>query len=126
MKTARMDPPPFKVCPNCRARWERRDSFLSDPQVSLSGYQLFGDETGEGMFLFQHETEACGTSMAIDASLLADLHDDLIRTGRIPASSASLVVDGNRRKEGDSIVPDVLDKVQHWPKHRLLTVSLLA
>ncbi|OVE74741.1 hypothetical protein BVX97_06455 [bacterium E08(2017)] len=65
----------FKECSSCPKKWISRDEFLEDPCVDLIGYQANYVELERGLFLFQHNTNDCGTSLAISASEFTDMHD---------------------------------------------------
>lgn len=62
---------PFKKCPKCRRSWRDRESFLSDPDLRLIGYQVNYGELNAGLFLFNHD---CRTSLAVKAGEFADMH----------------------------------------------------
>ena len=66
---------PFKKCPHCHHRWMTRDDLLSDPDVSLIGYQANLFNLKAGYFLFNHDAAACETSLAVRAKEFLDLHD---------------------------------------------------
>jgi hypothetical protein len=54
--------------------------FLDDPTLELIGYQPNFSELEAGLFLFQHNTPDCGTSLAIEAGRFSDLYDGPIFT----------------------------------------------
>jgi hypothetical protein len=41
--------------------WERRDDFMQDPDIELTGYMPTFDDLLTGLFLFNHR---CGTTLA--------------------------------------------------------------
>jgi hypothetical protein len=67
-----MDYESFKNCTACRFEWMDRDSFLSDPDLKIIGYQVdfYGDR--ESLCLFNHN---CGTTLSIQESKLGDLYN---------------------------------------------------
>src|SRR3989339_443745 len=65
----------FKECPNCHYMWPDRTTFLSDPMLSLVGYQANFSDLVAGYFLFNHDTPDCGTSLAIEAGKFSDMHN---------------------------------------------------
>lgn len=56
---------PFKACTTCEAVWQSMESFLSDPEVALAGYQVHFDDLEGGLFFFNHQHEGCFTTLAI-------------------------------------------------------------
>lgn len=70
-----MDFEPFKVCTLCKAVWNTREEFLSDPEIELAGYQVaYGDLKG-GLFFFRHLKEGCYTTLALGVKDFTDLSD---------------------------------------------------
>jgi len=65
---------PFKTCPLCNEQWLTREDFLSDPYLECRGYQVNLDMLHEGLFLFVHTKEGCGTDMAININAFLGLH----------------------------------------------------
>jgi hypothetical protein len=61
----------FKICGKCGAEWSERDTFLTDPDLSLVGYQIHFEELKTGLFLFTHN---CKTTLAIEAGEFQDLY----------------------------------------------------
>ena len=61
----------FKKCNLCNFRWRSRESFLSDPNIKVVGYQPYFKELTVGYFLFTH---SCGTSLALKAGAFSDLY----------------------------------------------------
>jgi hypothetical protein len=64
---------PFKKCSMCRKEWPTREEFLADRSTTMDGYQVNRRriEAGlpaEGVLLFTHKTEHCGTTLGIAAS----------------------------------------------------------
>ena len=70
METAEL----FKTCPNCKAAWNDRESFLADPLISLNGYQFNLKSVENGLFLFTHLSTNCRTTMAVPVSWFLDLY----------------------------------------------------
>jgi hypothetical protein len=61
----------FKKCNLCDFCWHSRDSFLSDPGLTLVGYQPYFKDLTAGYFLFTH---SCGTSLSLKAGVFSDLY----------------------------------------------------
>ncbi|OVE73400.1 hypothetical protein BVX94_03950, partial [bacterium B17] len=77
---------PFKECTNCDAVWEKREDFLQDPYVLLVGYQVNYGDLNAGLFIFNHDTEACGTSLGLEAEKFTDMHEgSIFETQRVDA-----------------------------------------
>ena len=64
--------PPFGQCPLCKRVWETRADFLSDPQLSIIGYQAALTNLARGLFLFNH---SCRTTLAQPVGDFQDLYD---------------------------------------------------
>lgn len=71
----------FKICNSCGHQWETIESFLSDPDLEVAGYQTFFSNLTLGLFLFNH---SCGTTIAIEADLLLDLYKGTFHQERQP------------------------------------------
>ena len=114
---------PFKTCPLCHYDWQDRKKFLSDPNISLVGYQVNFGDLRAGFFLFTHEIPDCGTSMAIDAGKFTDMHDGPIFKERMEGTEAcpGYCLHQTSLKPCPShcecaYVLDVLQTVKKWPK----------
>jgi hypothetical protein len=64
----------FKTCTMCLNTWTSRDEFLDSPQVGILGYQACLKKPPYGLFLFNHETKDCGSTLAIEVSEFVDLY----------------------------------------------------
>lgn len=66
----------FKRCSLCQTEWETKDTFLSDPDIRLNGYQFTGRQrinySGGGMLIFTHQRTTCGTTLAVYARTLKE------------------------------------------------------
>lgn len=70
----------FKICSKCGTRWNSRESFMEDPDISLVGYQANFRELQLGLILFNH---GCKTTMAIEAEAFMDLYKGEVFTERM-------------------------------------------
>ncbi len=61
----------FKECPYCGFKWNTRDSFISDPDVTIIGYQASFKKLTKGLFYFNH---SCNGTMALSVSDFKDLY----------------------------------------------------
>ena len=61
----------FKKCSGCGFIWDDRSLFLSDPDVSVAGYQVHFENLELGLFLFNH---TCGTTISLKAESFSDLY----------------------------------------------------
>jgi hypothetical protein len=64
---------PFKRCTLCSAEWATRDDFLNDADNTLDGYvylkrRVVSGKPPEGLLLFTHRAQKCGTTLAIAAA----------------------------------------------------------
>lgn len=64
---------PFKTCTLCASEWRTREDFLNDPNNRFNGYLYMKKRVAngvpvEGLLLFTHRHERCGTTLAIAAS----------------------------------------------------------
>ena len=62
----------FKNCNVCCVTWKDRDSFLSDPDLEIIGYEINFLYVFDGLFLFNH---LCGTTLSVKVSIFEDLYD---------------------------------------------------
>ncbi len=65
---------PFKVCTYCRQSWTNRREFIISPEVAIIGFQPDFYIPEEGLFLFNHISSGCGTTMAIEVINFIDLY----------------------------------------------------
>jgi len=61
----------FKICPCCGFKWNTREEFIEDKNISIVGYQVSFKLLGEGAFLFNH---SCKGTMALKVRTFADLY----------------------------------------------------
>ncbi len=113
----------FKECTNCHFKWDNRTSFLSDPTITLVGYQVNFGFLQAGFFLFTHETKGCGTSLAIEAGEFTDMHVGPIFEERMTGGKEcpgycndKYSLDQCDNKCECAYVRDVLHRVKTWPK----------
>ena len=64
---------PFRACSACGREWTDRKAFLSDPEVSLCGYQPDFEDLERGLLLFTHRRAGCETTLAVSVSAFSDL-----------------------------------------------------
>ncbi len=65
----------FKKCSCCGDEWPTLSDLIRDEQVKIIGYQAAFSDSYEGLFFFSHQTEDCGTTIAIPVSCFEKLHD---------------------------------------------------
>lgn len=111
----------FKKCPNCGYKWRDRDSFLSDPEIRLNGYQVNFYNLKLGLFLFDHLK--CRTTLAIKAGEFRDLYHGPVfterKTGTEECPEYCLRPQELSRcptKCNCAWVREILDIVSHWKK----------
>lgn len=61
----------FKKCQNCGHVWRRREDFLEDPGIKITGYQVNRQRLLSGLFLFHHK---CFTTLAVEVEHFRDLY----------------------------------------------------
>jgi hypothetical protein len=64
----------FKRCTLCGREWKTREEFLADKEIHLEGYQwnhikVMEGMPPEGILVFTHTLDNCGTSLALAAKL---------------------------------------------------------
>jgi hypothetical protein len=64
----------FKRCSCCGHTWDDRDQFLSDPGLTVTGYMADFRCLENGLFLFTHDIEGCGSTLSIFAAVFVDLY----------------------------------------------------
>lgn len=114
----------FKKCSCCTHTWTTREEFLSDPMITIVGYQVKFDNLELGLFLFNHMVINCGTTMAIEAGKFSDLYDGpiyeepLTNTDECP--EYCLIKDELRpcpAKCACAYVREVIQIIKNWAKH---------
>ena len=114
---------PFKTCTSCRAIWPTRDDFLTDPLISLVGYQPHFEELTAGLMLFTHT--ACGTTLALEVAAFQTLKTSPVFTRRLTNTAAcpGLCLHASALRPCPlacecAWVRDVLARIQAWPKRQ--------
>ncbi len=111
----------FKRCSACSHVWQGRDEFVSDPAVTLVGYQALGPHPEEGMLLFNHLE--CGTTMGLWVTEFEDLwtgerFEESLRDGEGCELRCYNKNDLERCSNACSgaWVREVLQLIRKWPK----------
>lgn len=67
------------TCILCKKSWPSLEDLLNDKELLFNGYQAFPNQPQEGLLIFTHKSENCGTSMAFYvkdfAPLLPEIKD---------------------------------------------------
>lgn len=110
----------FKKCGKCQETWRNYYDFLSDPSLTLRGYQVAAESLETGMFLFNH---SCKTTLSIPAGDFALLHDGPIlqerATGPDECPEYCLKKHNSNQcpaKCECAYVTEVLLIIKNWPK----------
>lgn len=116
---------PFKTCPLCNQHWFTREDFLADPDVVCAGYQVNLDMLHEGLFLFVHTKQECGTDLAVDVNAFLGLH---VGTKYIARKSWTAVCPRHCFDKEDTrpcseacecaFIRDLLQVILQWPKKK--------
>ncbi len=64
----------FKTCTVCAHCWPRIVDLIRDESLYINGYQASFSDSREGLFLFTHDIDGCGTTLAISAGALKKLY----------------------------------------------------
>ncbi|MBN2713501.1 MAG: hypothetical protein JXR97_13860 [Planctomycetes bacterium] len=77
----------FREC-TCGKVWTTRDEFLSDPDISIIGYQARLESITEGIFLFNHlpEDGSCSSTIAFYVADFEDLSRNVYETSSYGSS----------------------------------------
>ena len=62
----------FKKCNVCGSTWHDRETFLSDPDLDIIGYQVDFDDVTSGYYIFNH---LCGTTFAVQVCMFEYLYE---------------------------------------------------
>ncbi len=113
----------FKECGSCRYSWEDRNSFLTDPDLELIGYQVNFNDLESGLFLFNHEVDTCRTTLALRAEEFRDLYQGQIFTERMTGSDKCPEWCFYEHEIGHcknscecAYIREILQIVREWPK----------
>ena len=86
----------FKQCSCCRKEWATREDFLLSGELILIGYQACFENPGQGLFLFNHISENCGTTISLEVDKFDSLYTGLryseVRTGQSVCTGRCLIV----------------------------------
>lgn len=74
----------FKICPSCGFRWESRDAFIKDENLTIIGYQASVKGLEAGIFLFNH---SCRGTLALNVASFMDLFQGSIFKERLTGSN---------------------------------------
>lgn len=66
---------PFKICPNCKMIWNSRADFISDDSLDIAGYLFSKKKVDDGIFMFCHRIDTCGTTLSLKVKVFVDLYD---------------------------------------------------
>jgi len=113
----------FKKCSGCSGTWRSGAEFLSDPAVTLVGYQVNFGALELGALLFNHVVAGCGSTISLEAGRFRDLYNGPVFEERLTGSSPC---PGYCLRQGDldpcparcecAYVRDILQIVKQWPK----------
>jgi hypothetical protein len=113
----------FKRCPKCAFQWRTRADFLSDPHVSLVGYQVNFKILTAGYILFNHH---CKTTLALPAIVFRDLYDGPVfaenLAGRQECPGHCLYYEDLSLCPAEcecAYVRHILQVIKGWPKNQL-------
>lgn len=110
----------FKQCSKCGHKWETQNDFLSDPDVSLVGYQVHFKNLHAGLLMFNHN---CGTTIAFQVEQFENLYQGPVfkerKTGSDECPGYCV-----QKENLDScpaececvFVREVIQIVKNWPK----------
>jgi hypothetical protein len=65
----------FKTCTICSQRWDNMLDLIRDENLFINGYQASFNDAHEGLFMFTHTVNGCGTTFAIPAGKLTQLYN---------------------------------------------------
>ena len=106
----------------CGELWASRNSFLSDPDIGIVGYQVNFKELIAGVFLFNHR---CGDTLGIPVQAFRDMHSGPVFSER---ATGTADCPGKCLREDDldpcpthcecNSVREILQVLRNWPKAR--------
>lgn len=105
----------------CGKVWPRREEFLSDREVRVTGYIAHFQELELGLFLFNHEP--CKTTLAVKAKRFTDLSTGSVFTERMTGTEECPGYCLHKTELSPcpgrcecAYVRNVLDRVARWTK----------
>ena len=120
----------FKHCATCQFDWPSRDFFLADPAVTLIGYMPHFENLKLGLFLFNHVSPSCGTTLAVSAGAFTDIYQGEGFTEDLYGSPGCLGLcdrwlDTSRctQKCECAFIREVMQVVKQWPKQEPVPVA---
>ena len=113
----------FKICPSCGYVWDTRELFLSDPDLSIIGYQADFRTLEMGLLLFNHR---CKSTLAVKAGMFRDLYDGTVYPERKTGSDDCPAYCLNESQLAPcpascecAYVREIIDRINYWPKQAL-------
>jgi hypothetical protein len=110
----------FLNCAVCNSSWPDQKSLLTDPEISVIGYQTNFIDLKFGLFLFNH---SCGTTLSMQVRHFQNLYHGPIAskraTGTEDCPKYCLYKDDMRPCSVDcecAYVREILQIIQKWPK----------
>lgn len=78
---------PIKTCAMCSTDWPDLESFVTDPQLQIVGYQARFDRPNEGIVLVTHMRPGCRTTLGITVEQLRTLYSGPEHTRRMTGAA---------------------------------------
>lgn len=114
----------FKQCKMCKETWGNFHDLLSDPYISLIGYQVNFELLEAGLFLFNH---SCKNTLAIPAGAFTRLYEGPIFQERATGTDEcpgycldKCQVDPCLAECECAYVREVLQIIKNWPKKSVI------
>lgn len=63
------------TCTMCDTRWDDIESFITDEELDVCGYQARFDVPSDGLILVTHMAEQCGTTLGVRVAEIRPLYD---------------------------------------------------
>lgn len=115
----------FLQCSLCGHVWSSREEFISDPQMTLLGYQVNFTDLNYGLFLFTH---TCGTTVSLTVDAFKDFYDGPIFSERATGTEACpgfCLIERELRlcptRCECAYVREILQILRAWPKESGVT-----
>lgn len=65
-----------KCCNMCDTCWHEIREVLNDHDLEFNGYLAYPKKPEEGMFLFTHKTDDCGTTISLTVKTFQEICDN--------------------------------------------------
>ena len=113
----------FKRCNSCDMTWETVEQFLDDPNTAIIGYQTHFEDIDKGLYLFNHLSAGCDTTMALPVTDFFSLFEGAVyidvKTGSKECTGHCLDISNLETCSAHcrfAFLREIATQIREWPK----------